>query len=221
MEQKIILAKSDLFAMSHLAAKKDIRFYLMGVCLELGRRESRLVATDGHILGVLRLADQVAPGIEETAQYIIPLDAVLKFKPKAKSAKDVVLTIEAAQEDGRQFAVLSDPYSGESYRFQMIDGRFPDYRRVLPKTVSNEPGQFDPDFLVRFKKVSVDLGSRRGLVTVSHNGRGDASCAALVTVDDPRFLGVLMPWRTEEPTMSAPGWAYEELSNTEEATEAA
>lgn len=211
MTQRFILAKADLLAISRFAAVKDIRYYHQGVMLEVGTEESRLASTDGAVLGCLRLPD--VKGI--AGQFIIPLDAVLRFKPKAKTSKEVVLTIEPKPATGPHYANLADPTSGESYSFPLVDGRFPDYRRVIPLTVTGDVSQLNPSLVAKFHQAAKDLGDAKGGVTLAHNA-GSSFDAALVTVmDDDRFIGVCMPWKSAEPLKSRPSWVSAPMSHSD------
>lgn len=42
----------------------------------------------------------------------------------------------------------------------MIDGKFPDWRRIYPAQLSGEPAQFDKDLLSRIAKANKALGSK-------------------------------------------------------------
>lgn len=60
----ITLDANMLHAAVYLAAVKDIRFYLSGVFVEAFASSTRLVATDGLVLGVFECEheNQVSPG---------------------------------------------------------------------------------------------------------------------------------------------------------------
>lgn len=213
MSKSFTLNKIDLLAISRFAAVKDIRYYLNGILLEVGNRESRLVATAGHCLGALRLESVSHEACTTPEQYIIPTEAVLRFKPKKGTGDTVTLTVEPKQSTGQQYATLEDA-TGSKYTFPLIDGRFPDYRRVIPSRCQGTAGHFNPEILMSFVKASKDLGSSAGMIHIAQNERD----AALVFIPDDRFVGVVTQRRTQELEKdSSPAWAQGSLSETVEA----
>ena len=108
-------------------AQQDVRYYLNGLLLETGEGRIRAVATDGHRLALSDLALDSADGA--TNQVIVPRKGVLELQKLLDSDGDV------------QIALGSNHVRIEvgSIRFtsKLIDGRFPDYDRVIPKTGAN------------------------------------------------------------------------------------
>lgn len=185
----VTLNKSDLLAISRFAAIKDIRYYLNGVLLSIGPGESRLCATNGHILGLLRLKDTFIEDLTEPANYIIPSEVLADFKPKAKDYVNVVnLTIGDDEKSG----TLADPVSGVSRTFKFVEGKFPQYQHVIQSGELSGIAcrQFNFDLLVAFNKAAKDLGGTHFMM--NHNG---PEKAVLVTIPtNPNFVGVLMPY---------------------------
>lgn len=52
--KSITIELAQLRAAMLFAAKRDVRYYLNGVFLEIGVGEFRLASTDGHVLSVQR-----------------------------------------------------------------------------------------------------------------------------------------------------------------------
>lgn len=105
-------------------ANQDVRYFLNGMLLEVSEGVIRTVATDGHRLALNTVAAQV---INSTfLQVIIPRKAIT----------ELVRLIDNADEE-LKVTVSSDCIRiiGPGYMFtsKLIDGRFPDYERVLPK----------------------------------------------------------------------------------------
>ena len=196
---KIEIDVNDLAAMKLFMAKQDVRYYLNGLLLEIGSLESRLVATNGCMMAVMRLYCR-RPG--PTQRVIIPSEALAGVKP-AKLAEVATITIDGTA-DVADLNVETEKWewSGKS-----IDGHYPDYVRVLPRTVSGELAQFDGKFLYAFQQAA-EILSRGKYPVVGHNGTG----AALVSIggrDD--FLGAIMPLRTDWPPTEAPTWAGQSI----------
>jgi len=180
---EIIITKEDLQASRRFAAKADVRYYLNGVCFMLLHGAPVAVATDGHALAVLQLAES-ADLSDAPDGVIVPadtLDLVLKAARKGEA-----LTI-------------TETLAG-AVQYRPVDGKFPDITRVLPQEISGETAQFDPDLLARFKKAAKLLSG--GYVTVAHNGQS----AAAISVGHDRFAGVIIPMRIDAPA-GVPAWA--------------
>jgi DNA polymerase-3 subunit beta len=194
------ILKRDMAAMLHIAAKQDIRWYLNGVLLEIGKTEGRLVATNGHIMGVLKLygTGDIAPG-----QYIIPRDVIEFFKPTRDGSNKVFLSHDGP---GNLWSMF-DPYTRVTKTFEMIDAKFPDYTRVMSdKLVSGTAAQLDVTYLVAFQKANIMLTGKRQFnqLYIGHD-----KSRAVVNFDDGRFTGVIMGMRKDnnESFYNTPAWA--------------
>ena len=172
-----------LCALVHLAGKNDIRWYLNGVCIEFRDTETVYVATDGHVLGSYTVAQRN----EGPATIIIPRGVVERIKLH-KTRHDAVLSIG---DDGPARLV----YAAQSVDvgFKPLDGVFPDWRRIVPSDVSNEPGHYDVELLGKFVKANKVFGaSAAGRILLRQNGE---TGGALVALKDEAFQGIIMPWR--------------------------
>ena len=181
---RIVINKSALQAMDILAGKKDVRYYLNGVRLEGSLDHLRMIATDGHILGIYQQEWTEDNRIVEPFALTIPSEIIAKADKKMPN----VLSCE----DGK--------WQLDNVLFNPIDGNYPDYNRVLPRTeITNEVAQFNPDFIVRFQKAG-KLLAKNAVPTIGHNG----SSSSLVDIGLPNFIGVMMPIRTEKPLSKIP-----------------
>lgn len=115
-------------------ATQDVRYYLNGLLLLVDARELRAVATDGHRL----------------AYASMPLDTVDDPSNKTDARQELILPRKTVIELSRLLADSDEPVSIEilsnQIRFQfgpvnlvskLIDGKFPDYQRVIPSTLRN------------------------------------------------------------------------------------
>ena len=173
-----------LNAMLNLSGKKDIRYYLNGVMIEAHENRLRLVATDGHVMGIYQ--DEIESN--DSFRIVIPNDIISKLDKRA------VNTLSC--EEGI--------WKIDNIIFAPIDGQYPDYMRVLPSEPANkEMAQFNPEFITRFSKVAKGFGFKAGLIGVTHNGKN----AALVDIGMPlNFVGIMMPMRSEMGMASVPVW---------------
>lgn len=113
------LIEKTQFAM----AQQDVRYYLNGMLLELKDNQIRTVATDGHRLALSEA--ECALQLGSAVQVILPRKAVLELGRLLEESDDLV-EVEICS-NHIQLGI------GQS-RFisKLIDGKFPDYQRVLP-----------------------------------------------------------------------------------------
>jgi len=104
-------------------AQQDVRYYLNGMSLQTGENEVRTVATDGHRLAmaVIEYAAQLPQ-----KQVIIPRKGVLEINRLIEDS-EVNVKVQLGNNHIRVFS--------QSFIFtsKLVDGRFPDYNRVLPR----------------------------------------------------------------------------------------
>ncbi len=58
---QFLMTKAQIKAMLVLAATKDIRYYLNGIHVSQDQRGTIIEATDGHVLGMLRIGEAPNP----------------------------------------------------------------------------------------------------------------------------------------------------------------
>ena len=118
-----------LFEKTHFSmAQQDVRYYLNGLLIETGSKVLRAVATDGHRLALCEVALE-NPDVPEK-QVIVPRKGVLELQRLLSGEGAVELELGSnhirAQLDGIRFTS------------KLIDGRFPEYERVIPAEADNE-----------------------------------------------------------------------------------
>ncbi|MEM7611989.1 MAG: DNA polymerase III subunit beta [Pseudomonadota bacterium] len=117
------LLNKTYFAM----AQQDVRYYLNGMLIETDGGVIRAVATDGHRLA---LCESAVDGAALPAQQVIvPRKGVLELQRML--GDDGSLSVEMGKNHIR--------ISTANIRFtsKLIDGRFPDYQRVIPSDTRN------------------------------------------------------------------------------------
>ena len=107
-----------LFAVS----QEDVRHYLKGALFVAQGGGLRVVATDGHRLAL----NEKATLSEADFECIVPRKALLELK-RALSPTDEVVRI------GFGSGLVSFDLGSEVLTSRVIDGRFPDYKKVIPK----------------------------------------------------------------------------------------
>ena len=109
-------------------AQQDVRYYLNGMLLETGGKQLRAVATDGHRLALCK-AEIDGDELEEQ-QVIVPRKGVLELQRLMSGAGDLNIELGANH--------IRIQLDGIRFTSKLIDGRFPEYDRVIPKESSNE-----------------------------------------------------------------------------------
>ena len=108
-------------------AQQDVRYYLNGVLIETKGGVVRAVATDGHRLSLCEVGLENSNTPEQ--QVIVPRKGVLELQRLLGGTGD--LTIELGDNHIRV------ELSGIRFTSKLIDGRFPDYERVIPADTEN------------------------------------------------------------------------------------
>lgn len=137
--------KNLLHHVQFAIAQQDIRYYLNGLLLLIEEKSLKAVATDGHRLGYMA----------------IDLD-------KKYDRKDIILPRKTVLELEKQLANDNEPITIETYKnkvhfifsdivliSKVIDGKFPDYKRVIP---TDNTKVFELDrllFLQALQRVSI------------------------------------------------------------------
>ena len=108
-------------------AQQDVRYYLNGLLLETGGGQLRAVATDGHRLA---LCQANVDGKLDEQQVIVPRKGGLELQRLMSADGD--LNIELGSNH------IRIQLEGIRFTSKLIDGRFPEYERVIPKESANE-----------------------------------------------------------------------------------
>lgn len=114
------LIERTAFAM----AQQDVRYYLNGLMLEPVNGTLRAVATDGHRLAMCELTADVGEGVDQ--QVIVPRKGIQELQRLLENS-DTDVQVEIGSNHIR---ITTDELRFTS---KLIDGRFPDYQRVMPK----------------------------------------------------------------------------------------
>jgi len=168
-----------------IAPDSDVRYYMNGVCFDFDGKRVLTVATDGHRLIVARWYHEDA-AVSARAEYIIPRGDLEDAIRKVKGYTHVNIEV-----DGASVKIYT---TARTVLSSLVDAKYPDWRRVVPKETSGTPAQYAPDYIFDFHRVS-RLFSKRGMIYVSYNG---LSPAIITFPDTADVVGVLMPYRLDE-----------------------
>lgn len=115
--------KRLLSLVQYAMAQQDIRYYLNGLLLVAKGNQLRVVTTDGHRLAY---AAETLPETPAPIEVILPRKTVLELSRQLNDSEDsleIILTPTQACFNFNQIELVS----------KLIDGKFPDYERVIPQ----------------------------------------------------------------------------------------
>ena len=126
-------------------AVHDIRYYLNGILFIAEGKTLTLVATDGHRLALAQSSlDTEVPARQEV---ILPRKTVLELQRllKADTQQDAKAASGADGETNQAAAIemkfahnqAKFTFSGMEFVTKLVEGKFPDYNRVIPKNHKN------------------------------------------------------------------------------------
>ena len=108
-------------------AVHDIRYYLNGILFIAEGKQLTLVATDGHRLA---LAQSMLGNEVPKQEVILPRKTVLELQRLLRD-EDTPIEMQFAGNQAR-FS-----FSGMEFVTKLVEGKFPDYNRVIPKNHKN------------------------------------------------------------------------------------
>jgi DNA polymerase-3 subunit beta len=156
---------------------EETRYYLNGICFELEENTVRVIATDGHRLGTRETAT-AAPLHGWTMRPIVPIFAVTALQGivadkevsvsfhTAMRVKPGTLTPLAARDDEYPTHAVFTA-GGYNVATKLIDGTFPDWRRVVPSDVGRVSIDIDVKKVGQFAKITAGFSNNSRAVSIS------------------------------------------------------
>ncbi len=126
ISQKVL--KTLLGQIAFSMAVNDIRYYLNGMLFVADGKTLSIVATDGHRLAFASTELEVEVPVRQ--EVILPRKTVVELQRLLSNDNENVTFQFAANQ-----AKLS--FSGMDFVTKLVDGRFPDYKRVIPKSTAH------------------------------------------------------------------------------------
>jgi DNA polymerase-3 subunit beta len=120
--------KSLLGQVSFAMAVHDIRYYLNGILFVAEGKQLSLVATDGHRLAFASSTLDVEVPKQEV---ILPRKTVIELQRLLSDAEGAI-EMQFASNQARF------TFGGMEFVTKLVEGKFPDYNRVIPKNHSNK-----------------------------------------------------------------------------------
>jgi hypothetical protein len=178
------IAGRFLRALLHIAPEVETRYYLCGVYFD---PTGYAVATNGHMLLAVKIDKFDGEG------FIVPRDVI--------SARLKAMTLAKS----RRYTVIVSPTEIDGEAYKAIDGKFPEWQRVIPRKPSGEHALYDPEYLCLAETCIRDMTLEtrdRCFAFMHRNGNG----AGVVRSKDlpPYVLMVIMPRREPDPNNVGP-----------------
>ncbi len=147
--QTLTLPQRDLRGLFRLAefamAQQDIRYYLNGMLLVADQGSLQAVATDGHRLSWASLA---VAGDYQRQEVILPRKTVLELGKLLADVDDpVTIDILATQVRFR--------FGNVELVSKVVDGKFPDYNRVIPTGHTKAIVLSRPELLATLQRAAI------------------------------------------------------------------
>jgi DNA polymerase-3 subunit beta len=202
---KFTLQRKHIRAALHFAAKKDVRYYLNGICVTQNFRGTVVESTNGHVLGLIR----VDIHSQDENRIIIGRDDCEKLIGTKKQANEELHFTITKKADGVAGHNISCeiPSQGLVMHFAAVDAVFPDTDRVVPKYNPSEPqiaASYNPEYIKAFSDAAAELMGAKSIPVIYQRGND----AALVSIGLNEFVGVVMPMRDSHSVFEYSAWIH-------------
>ena len=170
-------------AVSFSMAQQDVRYYLNGMLLEITPEFIRTVATDGHRLALCTL--QTAIEGASARQAILPRKGVMELVRFLADNEQPVRVLLG----NNHLRAQTDDFT---FTTKLVDGKFPDYERVLPRCGNNLIQAVRQELRQAFSRAAIlsnekDRGVRlileAGQLTLVANNPEQEEAEETVTID--------------------------------------
>lgn len=139
---------------SFAMAQQDVRYYLNGMLWEIKDKLLRVVATDGHRLAMCTLPGKI--DATDDTQVILPRKGVLELaRLLLQDEANISIVIGS-----NHIRATTDDFTFTS---KLVDGKFPDYQRVLPRS---------PDKIVLGSRLELRQAFTRAAILSNEKYRG-------------------------------------------------
>jgi DNA polymerase-3 subunit beta len=119
--------KKIISSVQFAMAQQDVRYYLNGVLFVIEDNQFRAVATDGHRLAYNAIS---LPEEHAKSEIIIPRKAINELSKLLSDDNDIIKIEFSAQQ-------LKATFSNIELITKLIEGKFPDYQRVIPNYINH------------------------------------------------------------------------------------
>lgn len=181
-----------VLALREFIPQKDNRSYLHGLHVELNQRESFLVATDGHVLLAHHHNEGHGEADKGQVRFTVPKERLVGLKPRG--------SIAISLDEDQKTCTLQQ--QGASRSANVIPDHYPDWRRVIPTSISGKAALYDPALMVPIAKAAKHLWAVTSYVTPNGDSGGH------IGFGWEEIVGVIMPLQGAL-AQSFPDWCRE------------
>ncbi len=132
LDTNIVISEDDFRSLiektAFAMAQQDVRYYLNGLLFEVDAEQIKTVATDGHRLALSQIKHK--SDIDGIRQIIVPRKGVQELQ-RLLTHEETQVTVSL----GKNHIRVNLP--NIQFTSKLIDGRFPEYQRVLPAEEGN------------------------------------------------------------------------------------
>lgn len=200
----LYIPANHLSALLKIAGKKDVRWYLNGIYFD---PRGFLVAIDGSALMAVHCEPFTGEG------FIVPRKVVELAVKSIPVRKRAVRHLRIDYQPGETGQVGRGEIVGDHdcFGFTGIDGQYPQWQNVVPKSVSGEPAEYMTPLLTTARAAYIEYKGLTGKAALNEhlhiavNGRG---CGLAQTITGCCI--VIMP--VKMPRMFAPNEAAEHVA---------
>lgn len=198
-----VIKAEDFAYLTRFCSVEETRYYLTGVYVDVAA--GRLVATDSHRMGIIKPLPEEIHTTADAAPVILanikPLLQACKASRYAARWLRIFADRVEIVETSATAATAEDiatcelaPVLTFPAASVYIDGTFPDYARIVPKSTAGAAPLFgvNGNYVATFALPD----KNRAAVTIAFSDAESPDGSPLIVCNqDPRFLGVLMPMR--------------------------
>jgi hypothetical protein len=212
-EPTSIKAKASLGEVRRVApfmATNDIRYYLNGLLIERAPQGGvYVVATDGHTMGISHDPDGMIEGADRVIVHVTK--PLLTAKPPkygrlgrslSEPLKNYLLLTGGRLSVATDFGMeCTNSEAAVQAGHAVIEGNFPDWRRVLPDFDKLKPGlenTVNATLFEKFVAASHDSGKRVFGTALRLWQVEQGGVVAVQMPHRPQFLGLVMPMRADD-----------------------
>lgn len=192
MNATFTMPANVLLGMSHLGSTNEMMRNITGVLIEKRDGDIRLVATDGHMMGIYNVMQdgiEWFDGASGRESVVVDVGNFISLLKEAKKSRISTMKITLN-------GTVKIEHFGKTVESPYLDVTFPDWEIYIPKEtnipIPNIGIQFS--LLDKMKKAIADLsGSKEIYLCLSFSGT--TSAMKVTSGADPNFTGILMPAR--------------------------
>lgn len=207
---KLVCRLNDFMRLKPFVSSESYRYYLGGVHFRQGAEGVLLVATDGHRLGVFNAEEALCngEGIVKLPTRLPKIDKhhVAWLVVGTFAGTDIALIMQFRGDAGApeiaEVASLQNALA--PYPRPLIDGVFPDWRKVVPSKISKPVGCFNSAYLADYASAAQSKKS----ASIAIYGEDLAAPYFVTVAGEKNFIGVQMPMRGDSLS-DLPGWLQE------------